>query len=34
MILYYSLEYNHLTSTGAVALAKVLQETASLEELK
>ena len=33
-ILYYSLEYNRLTSTGAVALAKVLQETTSLEELK
>ena len=34
IILHCSLEYNRLTSTGAIALANVLQENTSLEELK
>ena len=32
--LHYSVYYNSLTSTGAIALAKALQQNKSLEELK
>ena len=32
--LYYSVYYNSVTSTGAIALARALQQNKSLEELK
>ena len=32
--LHYNVYHNSLTSTGAIALAKALQQNKSLEELK